>query len=70
VHCIDNRYSTEQEDQNPQKDEAVNGNNIVVQEQSPGAYGAEPHKDGQIEKHVDGRLQGVIKCLQSEPIAV
>ena len=29
-----------------------------------------PHEDGKIEKHIDRRLQRIVQCLETEPIAV
>ena len=35
----------------------------------PGADSTEPQEDGDVEEHVNGRLQGVILGFQSKPIA-
>lgn len=45
VHCIDDGHTAEKEDQNSNKDEAVNRDHIVVHEQGPWAYRPEPHED-------------------------
>ena len=34
----------------------------------PGAYGAIPGEDGDVEEHVDGGLEGVVFGFEAEPI--
>ncbi len=34
----------------------------------PWTYSTEPDEDGDVKDHVDARLQGIILCLDSEPI--
>lgn len=49
VHCENDRHAADQKDQNAQEDESIDGDNVVVQESGPWAYGAEPHEDCQVE---------------------
>lgn len=57
VHCEDDRHPANEKDQDSQEDQAIDWDNIVVQEGGPWADGTEPHKDGQIQKHINGWLQ-------------
>lgn len=45
MHCIDDRHTAKKEDQNPDKDKAVDWDYIVVHERGPRAYRAKPHED-------------------------
>ena len=60
---------TEQEDQNTKGNEAMDGNDRVVQKHLPWADSPEPHEDGKVEKHVDCGLQRVVDGLETEPVA-
>jgi hypothetical protein len=43
---------TEQEHQNTKGNEAIDGNDRVVQEHRPRTDSSKPHEDGNVEKHV------------------
>lgn len=66
----DDGEAAEKEDQDSQGNQTVDWNNAVVSECGPGAYGAEPDEDADVEKHVDGGLEGVIFCFEAEPVAI
>lgn len=70
VHGVDDGDTAEKEDEDAEEDEAVDGDDVVVDEGGPGADGAEPHEDGEVEEHVDRRLQGVVEGFEAEPVAV
>lgn len=59
---------TEEQHQDAESHEAVDGNHIIGEELVPGAHGAVPHENGHVEKHVNCWLEGVIQCLEAEPI--
>lgn len=60
VHCEHYRQAAKQEHKNAEGDQTVDGHHAVVSELIPRADGSEPHEDGDVEKHIDGRLKGVI----------
>lgn len=60
--------AAEKEDQDAEKDEAVDWDLGVVDEGVPGADGAEPDEDCDVEQHVDGGLEGVVGRLLPEPV--
>ena len=62
------RQAAEQQDQDAQRDEAVEGHDIVVEEARPGTHGAVPHEDADVEKHVDSWLERVVERLEAEPV--
>lgn len=49
VHGKYNWQPTNDENENSQKDQAVDGDDIVVEERLPGTNGTEPHKYSQVE---------------------
>ena len=69
VHGEDDGQAAEYKDEDADKDESVDGNDVVVGKAIPRTYSAVPGEDGHIEEHIDGRLEGVIFCLEAEPIA-
>lgn len=60
--------AAKEQNQNTQEDEAIYGNDVVLSELGPRANRTKPHEDGQIEKHIDCRLQRVVHGLQAEPV--
>lgn len=70
MHGQNNRQAAKKEDQNTQRNESIDGYDVVVDKGSPGANGTEPHEDCQVEKHVDGGLERVVHGFQAEPVAV
>lgn len=45
VHGEHDRNPSKYKNQDPQENKAINGNDIIAEERSPRAYGAEPHED-------------------------
>ena len=70
VHSKDDRKSTKKQNQDAQWYEPIDGDNIVVGKLVPRCDCTEPYEDRDIEQHINGRLQRVIKRLQAEPVAV
>jgi hypothetical protein len=68
VHSVDNRWPAEHKDQNPKKDKADWGDNIIVEEVIPRTDSAVPDEYGDIEEHIERWLEGVILSLESKPI--
>lgn len=60
VEGEDDGEAAEEEDQDAEEDEAVDWDDVVVDEGRPGADGAEPHEDREIEEHVYCRLERVV----------
>jgi len=68
VHAKHPRQASKEEDQSTKNDEAPGRGDGVVAKVVPGYVRAVPQEDGDIEEHVDCRLQGVILGLQPEPV--
>lgn len=66
---VDDGDAAEEEDEDTEEDESVDRDDVVVDEGGPGADGAEPHEDGEVEEHVDGGLEGVVEGFEAEPVA-
>ncbi len=69
MHGEDDGKAAENKDEDANKDEPVGGNDSVVGEAIPRTYSTVPGEDGYIKEHVDSGLEGVILCLDAEPIA-
>lgn len=70
MHGKDDGKTAEYEDKDADKDESVDRKDIVVGEAIPRTYSTVPGEDGYVKEHVDGGLEGVIFCLESEPITL
>lgn len=68
MHGEYDRHPANQEDEDPQDDETIDGDNIIVQERRPRTNRTKPHEHGQIEKHINGWLKRVVYGFKAEPI--
>jgi hypothetical protein len=68
VHSVDDRRPAEHKDQNPKKDKANRGDNIIVKEVVPRTDSTIPDEYGNVEEHIERWLEGVILSLESKPI--
>ena len=68
MHGEDDGKAAEYKDEDANKDESVDGNDIVVGEAIPRTYSTVPGEDRYIKEHVDRGLEGVILCFEAEPI--
>jgi len=57
VHREDDWEAPKQEDKDAEEDQTVDGDDVVVGELVPRAYSTEPDENGDVEKHVYGRLE-------------
>lgn len=68
MQSVDDGDAADEEDENAEENEAVDGNDVVVEETSPRADGAEPHEHREVEKHIDGWLERVVEGFETEPV--
>jgi hypothetical protein len=68
VHGEDDRWSTEQENQNPKEYKANRRYDIVVEELIPRTHSTVPDENGDVEEHIERWLEGVILSLESKPV--
>lgn len=64
----DEGQAPQEKNQDAERDEAVDGDHIVVEELVPRDDGAVPHKDGDVQEHVNRWLEGVVFGFQAEPV--
>ena len=69
VHGENNGNAAEQEDQDGEENESIDRDNTIMREAVPGANSTVPHEDGYVEEHINGRLEGIVFCLEAKPIA-
>ena len=69
VHCIYNRDAAEQKYQKTERNQAGYRNDAVMDEAVPWTDCAKPHKNREVQKHIDSGLQRVIESFQTKPIA-
>lgn len=61
--------SPEGEDQEPQHQQPIEGDAaMVMHEIGPRAHGAEPHENGQVDDHIDGRREAIRLRLRAVPV--
>ena len=48
MHGVDYGDTAKEEDEDPEEDKAVDGDDFVVEERGPGADSAEPHEHGEV----------------------
>lgn len=68
VHEEDDWWAPEEKDEDAEEDEAVDWYLGVVREGVPGANGAKPDEDGNVEQHIYGRLKRVVEGFLTEPV--